>query len=119
MGRMVAWIDRKLYSQFRDNWDDSLFRTQISEILKKEDHLLDLGAGAGVVPQMNFRGLAARVCGVDPDERVQANPYLDEGKVGFGESIPYKDGEFDVVIADNVLEHLERSEQVFKEIARG
>ena len=30
---------------------------------------------------MNFRGLAARVCGVDLDPRVVDNPMLDEGKI--------------------------------------
>jgi hypothetical protein len=31
------------------------------------------GAGAGIVQQMNFRGLAARVCGVDVDPRTVNN----------------------------------------------
>jgi hypothetical protein len=31
---------------------------------------------------MNFRGIARRVCGVDPDPRVVSDPYLDEGKRG-------------------------------------
>jgi len=35
---------------------------------------LDLGAGAGIVSQMNFKGIASRVCGIDPDERVLSNP---------------------------------------------
>jgi SAM-dependent methyltransferase len=111
-------MDSRLYSQFESNWDDSLFRKQISEVLRNEDHLLDLGAGAGIVAQMNFRGQAARVCGIDPDARVCFNPYLDEGKVAVGEDIPYEDAAFDVVIADNVLEHLERPQQVFREVTR-
>ena len=62
--------------------------------------LLDLGAGAGIVPQMDFRGLARRICGIDLDERVTRNPFLDEGKVGRGEEIPYANERFDVVILD-------------------
>jgi len=48
----------------------------------------DLGAGAGIVEEMDFRGHARRICGIDPDPRVVDSPYLDEGQVGVGESIP-------------------------------
>jgi len=80
--------------------------------------MLDLGAGAGIVPQMNFRGLVNRVCGIDPDPRVQTNPFLDEGRVGTGEALPYENESFDVVIADNVVEHLRDPVVVFSEVAR-
>jgi len=49
--------------------------------------VLDLGAG--IVSQMDFRGVAGHTCGVEPDPHVESNPYLDEGKVVFGESLPY------------------------------
>jgi SAM-dependent methyltransferase len=67
---------------------------------------------------MDFRGRAGRVCGIDPDPRVIDNPLLDEGRVALGEAIPYPDATFDLVLADNVLEHLERPELVFREVAR-
>jgi SAM-dependent methyltransferase len=118
MGKLVAWLDRKLYPHHGPNWDDLLFRQHIKGVLDKDCHLLDLGAGAGIVKQMNFSGCAALVCGIDPDDRVRANPYLDEGRTGVGEAIPYPDQSFHVVFADNVLEHLEHPEAVFKEVAR-
>ena len=80
--------------------------------------ILDLGAGAGIVSQMNFKGIADHVCGIDPDERVITNPYLDEGKIAFCEKVPYPDGSFDLIFADNVLEHLTEPEKVFGEITR-
>lgn len=115
---LVEWIDKNLYPEFSSNWDDELLRKRVLESLRPQHAVLDLGAGAGIVTQMNFRGLAAKVCGVDPDPRVVDNPYLDEGKEGVGESVPYADGTFDVVVADNVLEHLERPSEVFREVAR-
>jgi len=118
MGRLVERLDRALYPGQGANWDDHLFRSVILEGLRPEDELLDLGAGAGIVEAMNLRGHAARVCGVDLDPRVTENPFLDEGRVGAGEAIPYADASFDVVVADNVLEHLERPEEVFREVAR-
>jgi len=111
-------MDQTFYPEFRNSWDDWLFRDRILSTLKPGDHLLDLGAGAGIVESMNFHGKAARVCGVDPDPRVVDNPYLDEGVVGTGEAIPYPDDSFDVVFSDNVLEHLADPVAVFREVAR-
>lgn len=119
MKNLVYWLDLKLYPAVERNWDDQLFRERILAYLGRNSmDVLDLGAGAGIVPQMNFRGIAARVCGVDPDPRVVNNPYLDEGKVGFGESLPYPDSRFDMVFSDNVLEHLAEPEKVFAEVGR-
>ncbi len=116
---MIQWLDAKLYPHFQKNWDDSLFRERILSHLTGADlTILDLGAGAGIVEAMNFKGHAREVCGLDPDPRVVDNPYLDEGKVGVGESIPYPDGRFDLVFADNVLEHLPDPDRVFAEVAR-
>lgn len=115
---LIEWIDERYYAGVQKNWDDLYFRKLILEKLTPDAKVLDLGAGAGIVAQMNFRGRAARICGVDPDIRVIHNPYLDEGKQGSGESIPYPDEAFDMVFADNVLEHLEMPSAVFGEVAR-
>src|SRR2546422_4522275 len=88
---LTRWLDARLYPSFKSNWDDVLFQEEVLSVLRAEYWLLDLGAGAGIVPQMNFRGRVTRVCGVDPDERVTVNPFLDEGRVGTGEAIPYPD----------------------------
>lgn len=120
MTRLTRWMDAKLYPNHARNWDDALFRDCILSRLTEGEpkDVLDLGAGAGIVAQMNFKGIARRICGVDPDPRVVDNPYLDDGRVGFGEALPYGDGEFDVVFADNVFEHLPAPEKVLKEVFR-
>ena len=118
MSRIVQWMDRKLYPGYESRWDDQLLREEILKILQKDYTILDLGAGIGIVPLMDFRKRAARICGIDPDERVLENPYLDEAKVAVGESIPYPDTTFDLVFSDNVLEHLPDPEIVFHEVAR-
>jgi ubiquinone/menaquinone biosynthesis C-methylase UbiE len=100
MSGIIHWLDGKLYPAFQHRWDDQLFRERILHHLDQGGlAVLDLGAGAGIVAEMNFRGHARRVCGIDPDPRVADNPYLDEGRVGVGESIPYPDARFDVVFA--------------------
>ncbi|HUG92005.1 MAG TPA: class I SAM-dependent methyltransferase [Planctomycetaceae bacterium] len=115
---ITAWLDRALYPRHGDRWDDELFRAAVLERLAPDSRVLDLGAGRGVVRQMDVRGCAGRVCGVDPDGRVLENPQLDEARIGTGEAIPYPDGTFDVVFADNVLEHLAEPPATFREVRR-
>jgi SAM-dependent methyltransferase len=67
---------------------------------------------------MDFRGLGVEVYGIDPDQRVLQNPMLNTAKVARAEWIPFEDRVFDVVFADNVLEHLESPEVVFREVCR-
>lgn len=118
---MASWIKRiddYFYPNFRNNWDDTLFREMVLESITPDHVILDLGAGAGIVSQMNFRGIVSKVCGVDPDPRIIRNPFLDEGVIGTGESIPYPDNHFDLVIANNVLEHIFEPVPFLREIYR-
>ena len=118
VGTVVRRIDERCYSGYGPNWDDRLFRERILGKLRPNSVVLDLGAGAGIVEWMNFRGHAGRMCGVDLDERVITNPLLDEGRVADAGRIPYEDGVFDVVFSDNVLEHLQEPLDVFLEVTR-
>lgn len=118
MPDIVGWIDRSWYADYGRNWDDLMFRTRILQHLTPDAVVLDLGSGAGILEQVNFRGLVARVCGVDLDTRVVDNPMLDEGRIADAANIPYCDALFDVVFADNVLEHLVSPLKVFKEVIR-
>lgn len=118
MSPWVRRLDRRFYPDVPSNWDDELFRRRVLEHLDPDAEVLDLGAGAGIVGQMDFRGCAKRVCGVDLDPRVLDNEFLDEGRVATANSIPYADECFDVVVSNNVLEHLDEPETVFSEVAR-
>ena len=118
ISQRVRSLDARWYPGVADNWDDELFRTAIQAHLHAAARVLDLGAGAGIVTQMNFRGIAGHVCGVDLDERVLQNPYLDEAHVGSGEQLPLPSDSFDVAFADNVLEHLPDPARVFAEVHR-
>lgn len=118
MSSVIGWMDRHFYPGITDNWDDALFRDRILSALQPQHVVLDLGAGAGIVQQMDFRGYAARICGVDLDPRVVENPLLDEGRVADAGRIPYPDGTFDVAFADNVMEHVEAVDGVLTEVRR-
>ena len=111
-------MDRKFYPGFTNNWDDILFRERILEALHPGHTLLDMGAGAGIVSHMNFKGHVKTAVGIDLDQRVQENPYLDQGIVGDVTSTPFEPSSFDVIICDNVMEHVAEPDAFFQEINR-
>ena len=118
MSKLVRIFDKYLYPNFQDNWDHNLFRDRVIKYICPNNKVLDLGAGAGKIAQLNFKGLTSCVCGVDIDTRVLDNPYLDEAKVGCAECIPYEDNSFDIVISNNILEYLSEPKKVFREVHR-
>jgi SAM-dependent methyltransferase len=115
---LIDRMDRRFYPELPSHWDDIAFRRLILDRVGAKSSVLDLGAGDGHNSAMSFRGAFARVCGIDPDPRVLENPFLDEAQIAFGDNIPYQNGTFDAVVADNVLEHLDSPELVFAEVSR-
>jgi SAM-dependent methyltransferase len=118
MSRLTRWLDRVAYRSYADNWDNRLFREAVIERLPSTGNVLDLGAGAGIVREMDLRGLGLRIHGIDLDPRVLHNPLLDDARVGSAEDIPYADGSFELVVCNNVLEHLPDPGRAFREVAR-
>lgn len=118
MKRIIERLDAALYPGITRDWYEEVFRDRIASQIRPELRVLDVGAGAGIVKEMGFRGRVAHVSGIDLDERVLTNPFLDDAKIASAEKIPYPDASFDLVFCDNVLEHLDRPEVVFREIAR-
>ncbi|MCE9619799.1 MAG: class I SAM-dependent methyltransferase [Planctomycetes bacterium] len=120
MSKLVAWMDQHWYPQFARNWDDNIFRERILKHIKPGCRVLDYGAGRGKLAQMNFRGMAGFVAGIDVDKAVFENPYLDEAKLLdlSTNRIPFDDNSFDLVFADNVMEHVPDPALSFREIRR-
>lgn len=118
MGAITQWMDRTFYPRHTDGWDNWAFREAILARITPAMTVLDLGAGAGIVAAMNFKGKAAHVCGIDLDPRVTENPFLDEARIVDAGAIPYPDRSFDFVFCNSVVEHLEDPVAVFREVAR-
>lgn len=116
--RATDWLDRRLYPASSGAWDNVLFRDWVLPHLHGTERVLDLGAGAGIIPQMDFRARAKHVVGVDLDPRVLTNPFLHEAHVADAGALPVPDAAFDVVVCNNVLEHFAEPERVFREVHR-
>ena len=115
---LIKYLDKRFYPDFSSNWDDQLFRVKILDVLQADHALLDMGAGAGIVSHMNFKGIAKHITGIDLDPRVVENPFLNEGIVCDVTATSLPDNQFDVIICDNVLEHIAEAEAFFKEVTR-
>ena len=105
------------------------FYTRVNALLSASMTLLDYGAGRGRqfdVPDpgyaqllQNFQGRVAKVIGVDVDAAIHNHPHLDERHViRPGAELPLPAGSINIVVADWVLEHLERPGEFADEMER-
>ena len=70
--------------------------------------ILDIGCGLGMYVD-KFRRFSDEVYGVDvdPDKVAQASEWLPNIQMAPGEHLPYRDGEFDVILLNEVIEHVD------------
>ena len=105
------------------------FYTRIAALLTPDTVVLNLGAGRGEyvredpVPYrralQQFRGRVAQVIGLDIDPVVLDNPDLDAAHViAPAGPFPLADHSVDLIVADNVFEHLDNPAAISAEIAQ-
>jgi SAM-dependent methyltransferase len=105
------------------------FYTRIHSLCRSDMTVLDIGAGRGgqihdaptefLRNLLTFKGKVARTVGADVDPVVRENPFLDHAEViEPGAAMPFSDGEFDLVYADWVLEHVATPGAFAREIGR-
>jgi SAM-dependent methyltransferase len=94
------------------------FLRALEQIVRPEQEVLDIGAGAGQLNRYQLKGRVRRIVGIDLDPRVRDNPLLDEGIVASADSLPFPDSSFDLAFSIYVLEHIRDAAGFAREIAR-
>lgn len=82
---MINAIDHHFYNGYADKWDNKIFSDEVRKYINTNAIILD--TGRGIDHNLNFRGLAQKVYGIDPIVKVLDNPFLDEAFVGYGDSM--------------------------------
>lgn len=101
--RISDWLIKRIY--FRKHPEAALRYLPLVDYLKKNNlentRILEVGSGSyGIAPYLH-----KKVVGVDMDFSEPEYELLKQVK-GSGDELPFSDGEFDVVILSDVLEHI-------------
>ena len=103
------------------------FYSRVNALLAPEATVVDFGCGRGAyrddpIPYRRdlriLAGKAAQVIGLDRDPQGASNPYLDQFQLLDQNCWPLADSSTDLVLCDNVLEHLPEPADFFKEASR-
>lgn len=103
------------------------FYAHLAAMIRPDMTVADIGCGRGTQADdpVQFRrelrilrGKASKVVGLDVDPVAKENPFIDEFRMIEGDRWEAADAEFDVCVADFVLEHIERPDAFFAELAR-
>ena len=108
----VRWLRRKLY-EGRQHRYDVLLRTTAAA----SHRILAFGAGRGA-RELDLRGHGREVVGVDVDNDVRENPFLDCAVLYDGRRLPFGDASFDMCCTHSVIEHLPDPALTFAELGR-
>jgi len=127
MNNKEKFYPESFFGGFTDIDGTIAFFNRVNSLLEPSFTVLDVGCGRGAsdkdtVPlRKNLRilkGKVARVIGIDIDPDARNNPLLDEFHLLQGDTWPLENDSVDLIICDNVLEHVENPERFFLEIRR-
>jgi SAM-dependent methyltransferase len=127
MNSKERFYPESIFGGFADIDGTIAFFNRVNALIDSSSVVLDVGCGRGSYSEdpIHFRrnlrilrGKAAKVIGIDVDQNAQDNTFLDEFRVIQGESWPVDSNSIDLIISDNVLEHIENPDKFFMEIHR-
>jgi ubiquinone/menaquinone biosynthesis C-methylase UbiE len=96
----------------------AIFHNLFKEYLTKDKRLLNAGCGTGK-ENIIYKELLELAVGVDMDQDSLKQNNLYNLLINTNlERLPFQDESFDIIISQDVLEHLENPHTVFKEFAR-
>lgn len=115
------------YGGFTDIDGTLVFYSRVNALLGSDAIVLDAGCGTGRSSKdepdfkrnlRSLKGKCRRVIGIDVDPHAAANPFVDEFRTIGSGKWPVETESVDLCVSDFVLEHLERPENFFGELAR-
>jgi SAM-dependent methyltransferase len=104
-----------------------VFFGRVNALLQPHFTVLDVGCGRGshTDDQVPFRkqlrtlkDKVRKVIGIDVDEAARENPFLDEFHLLTGAVWPVASDSIDLIVCDNVMEHVADPEGFFSEVGR-
>jgi len=103
------------------------FFNRVNSLIGSNFVVLDVGCGRGAYSEdpiltrknlRNLRGKATEVIGIDVDQNAKNNPFLDDFRLVQHDSWPVDSNSIDLIVCDNVLEHIGNPGNFFEEIHR-
>ncbi|CAM4002409.1 class I SAM-dependent methyltransferase [Mesobacillus thioparans] len=123
MAKLFASVYDTLMGPLEKRWIARVRRKIVSGL---EGEILEIGSGTGANFPYYSKGNVDRLVSIEPNpymldqarERAEENGLQVEFHKGMAESLPFRDGEFDTVIATLVLCSVKDPNQVFNEMKR-
>jgi hypothetical protein len=117
-----GWERGTAYSDYRRAADNSKTFAEIAEALAfvfQPKRALEIGCATGAIVR-RLNGLGVETYGIDVSEWAIQNRLHENVLLGGAESLPFADGEFDLVFSSHSLEHIPRelTEAAFAEMSR-
>jgi len=103
------------------------FYKRVNALIEPKHVVLDVGCGRGNYGQDSvslrrdlriFKGKASKIIGLDVDESAKGNPYIDEFHLLQDKKWPIPDNSVNLIVCDNVVEHIADPEIFFAEMWR-
>lgn len=121
MGREKITMLEDKYYHSKPGWKNGT--VEFHEILDslitpQETILLEIGPGTENQTSNYLATQCARLDGLDIDERAKTNPALNKAYIYEGKEFPEMANDYDLIIADYVMEHVEFPDVMMKEIYR-
>lgn len=96
---------------------DDVWFSVLENLVKSSDDVLEIGSGSGTGDQNTLYPKVKYLTGIDLDERVHKNPFLDEGYVlSVGDlSQKFEKDSFDLIYSHMVAEHIENADEFIEQ----
>jgi SAM-dependent methyltransferase len=129
MKEKETFYPEALFGGFTDIDGTVAFFSRVNALIDPSFTVLDVGCGRGaynedpVTYRKNLRilkGKAAKLIGIDLDRNAKENPCLDEFRFIDGDPYdwPIESNSIDLIVCDNVLEHVPDPDRLFAQVHR-